>query len=225
MNELIKIRCNNEIQTTSARDLWEFLGRPYTEFPKWFNQFKDYGFSENQDYRELRIKIRTSHGAEHDAIDYEITIEMAKELAMLQKTEKGKQARQYFIEIEKAWNSPEIVMSRALKLADKKIAMLEEERQKLIPKAEAFDAFISGENYQDMNTVAKAIGWGRNRLFAELRNRRVLMRSNRPYQEYIDRGYFVVKEKPIQMGGQIINKVQTYVTAKGVEWLRRQLAA
>ena len=110
--------------------------------------------------------------------------------------------------------------AEALRLA----ADLEEERQKLLPKADQFDKFISGENYQDMNTAAKALGWGRNKLFAELRNRKILMSGNRPYQSYIDRGYFVVKEKPIQMGDQVINKVQTYVTAKGLSWLERVLS-
>ncbi|UZQ86007.1 phage antirepressor KilAC domain-containing protein [Thermoclostridium stercorarium] len=104
---------------------------------------------------------------------------------------------------------------------------LKEERQKrleLEPKAEQFDKFISGENYQDMNTTAKVLGWGRNKLFAELRQRKILMSDNRPYQRYIDAGYFVVKEKPIQMGGQVFNKPQTYVTAKGVSWLEKLLS-
>jgi prophage antirepressor-like protein len=110
--------------------------------------------------------------------------------------------------------------AEALRLA----ADLEEERQKLLPKADQFDKFISGTNYQDMNTAAKALGWGRNKLFAELRRRGILMSGNRPYQRYIDTGYFVVKEKPIQMGDQVINKVQTYVTAKGLSWLERVLS-
>lgn len=109
--------------------------------------------------------------------------------------------------------------AEALRLA----ADLEEERQKLLPKADQFDKFISGENYQDMNTAAKALSWGRNKLFAELRRRGILMSGNRPYQSYIDRGYFVVKEKPIDMGGTVFNKPQTYVTAKGLSWLEKVL--
>jgi anti-repressor protein len=91
------------------------------------------------------------------------------------------------------------------------------------PKAEQYDKFISGDNYQAMNIVAKALGIGRNKLFRLLRDRRILMNNNTPYQQYIDAGYFVVKEKPIQMGGDVINKPQTYVTAKGVDWLSRLL--
>lgn len=118
--------------------------------------------------------------------------------------------------IEKVLLNPDTIIQLA--------TALKEERQRrlaLEPKAEQFDKFISGENYQDMNTVAKAIGWGRNKLFAELRERKILMRDNKPYQEYIDRGYFVVKEKPIDMGGFTFNKPQTYVTPKGVDFIDR----
>jgi len=121
--------------------------------------------------------------------------------------------------IEKVLSDPDTIIQLA--------TALKEERQRrlvLEPKAEQFDKFISGENYQDMNTVAKAIGWGRNKLFAELRRRKILMSNNRPYQRFIDAGYFVVKEKPIQMGGQVFNKPQTYVTAKGVSWLEKLLS-
>jgi Rha family phage regulatory protein len=109
--------------------------------------------------------------------------------------------------------------AEALRLA----ADLEEQKQKLLPKAESFDKFISGENYQDMTTVAKVLNWGRNKLFLTLRDKEIFRYNNTPYQSYIDRGYFVVKEKPIEMNGQIINKPQTYCTSKGVEYLHRIL--
>lgn len=107
------------------------------------------------------------------------------------------------------------------------IAQSLEEKEKQIlllsPKAESFDCFISGENLQDMTTTAKVLKWGRNTLFSELRKRKVLRGNNTPYQEYIDRGYFEVKEKPIEMSGQIINKPQTYCTPKGIDWLHKFL--
>lgn len=118
MNELIKV--NFEKQTTSGRRLWEFLDKPYSHFTDWFNQYKGYGFVENIDFRSLSDNSEKPKGG-RPAQDYEITIDMAKELCMLQKTEKGKMARQYFIDLEKAWNSPEAVMARALKMADIKI--------------------------------------------------------------------------------------------------------
>lgn len=126
-----------------------------------------------------------------------------------------------FREMEVKIKQPKIpqTFAEALRLA----ADLEEEKQKLLPKAETYDRFISGDNVQKMNDVAKVLGWGRNKLFAELRERKILMSNNTPYQEFIDRGYFVVKEKPVFMGEKGINLPQTYATPKGVEWLSKQL--
>lgn len=128
-----------------------------------------------------------------------------------------------FEEMERQLKQPQFKIPQTYPEALRLAADLAEQNQKLLPKAEQYDRFISGENYQDMNTVAKALGTGRNRLFRFLRERKILMQNNTPYQEYINFGYFVVKEKPIQMGDQVINKTQTFVTAKGVDWLSRLL--
>lgn len=109
--------------------------------------------------------------------------------------------------------------AEALRLA----ADLQEENERNKPKVEAHDKFINGENYQKVGQVAKVLGIGRNKLFAFLRDNNIFMTDNTPYQQYIDRGYFVVKEKPIEMGSQIINKPQTYVTAKGVSYISKLL--
>lgn len=109
--------------------------------------------------------------------------------------------------------------SEALRLA----ADLQEEIEKAKPKIESFDRFISGKNYQKMGDVAKILGYGRNNFFKLLREMKILMRDNTPYQEFINRGYFVVKEKPIQMGSHVINKPQTYVTAKGIHYIDKLL--
>jgi len=100
MNELIKINYEKGKPTASARELWEFLGSPYGKFTDWFNQYKEYGFTENEDYigfSEISDKPQGGRPTQ----DYEITVDMAKELAMLQKSEKGSQARKYFIDVEK----------------------------------------------------------------------------------------------------------------------------
>lgn len=89
MSELIKVNYNNERVTTSARTLWEGLEKPYDKFTKWFDKYKDYGFVEEEDYRGVCIKFHTAQGNEVEATDYEITLDMAKQLAMLQKSEKG----------------------------------------------------------------------------------------------------------------------------------------
>lgn len=220
-SNLITIQTNDNMeQVVSARELHEKLDIEKHFSQWWTYQVKRLGLVEGKDF--LTTLLESQGG--RPGTDYLIPIDIAKHLCMISGGEKAHMIRQYFIEVEKAWNSPEMVMSRALKLAERKIMSLEEERQKLIPKAEQFDKFISGENYQNMNTVAKALGWGRNKLFAELRYRKILMSDNKPYQRYIERGYFVVKEKLIQMGGQVINKPQTYVTPKGVAWIEKTIS-
>ena len=120
--------------------------------------------------------------------------------------------------IEKVLLNPDTIIQLA--------TALKEERQRrlaLEPKAEAYDAFMDGSNLQTMNDVAKCLGIGRNKLFKFLRERKIMRANNTPYQEYIDRGYFEVKEKPIQMGDSVINYAQTFVAAKGVDYIRKLL--
>lgn len=109
--------------------------------------------------------------------------------------------------------------SEALRLA----ADLQEKIERDKPKVESYNRFISGENYQKVGEVAKILGYGRNSFFKLLRDRKLLMRDNTPYQQFIDRGYFVVKEKPIQMGNEVMNKPQTYITAKGIDFISKLL--
>jgi prophage antirepressor-like protein len=92
---------------------------------------------------------------------------------------------------------------------------------KLAPKGDMFDLFLTGENAQDMNSVAKSLGIGRNKLFAFLREKRILDAQNRPYQQFLEADYFVVREVPLTHLS--VNKTQTLVTAKGVEFIARKL--
>lgn len=120
--------------------------------------------------------------------------------------------------IEKVLLNPDTIIQLA--------TALKEERQRrlaLEPKAEAYDTFMDGSNLQTMNDVAKCLGIGRNKLFKFLREHKIMRANNTPYQEYIDRGYFEVKEKPIKMGGTTINYVQSFVTPKGVDYIRKLL--
>lgn len=111
-------------------------------------------------------------------------------------------------------------------------ALVESEREKqrmsdrvqaLTPKAEAYDVLLSGNNAQTMAQVAKSFGTGRNRLFALLRRNRVLMMNNLPYQEYLERGYFKVREVPTTQGNHVVNVTQTLVTSKGLDYIRQLL--
>jgi len=145
-NDLIKINYDSDRMTTSARSLWEFLGKPHSEFMKWFSRYSEYGFNENEDYRAYRQISRHANGRDYEQTDYEITIDMAKELAMLQKTEKGKMARRYFIELEKKWNTPEAIMARAIKMADNKIVKLEKQIEEDKPKVLFAEAVQDSED-------------------------------------------------------------------------------
>ena len=120
MDELIKIAYNNDNITVSARELHEFL-RVNSHFKDWFPRMCEYGFSENTDYTLLIFEHPQNH---QPTRDYALTIDMAKELCMIQRNERGKQARQYFIQLEKDWNSPEKVMARALRIAEGKMDSL-----------------------------------------------------------------------------------------------------
>ena len=100
MTNLIKVTYENERPTVMGRELHEFL-ESNTQYTKWFDRIKEYGFYENVDYLAIRQKRRTAQGNETTYTDHQLTIEMAKEISMLQRNEKGKQARQYFIQLKK----------------------------------------------------------------------------------------------------------------------------
>lgn len=121
MNELIKVTYDNDRPAVSARELHEFL-EVGTRFNDWFPRMCEYGFSEGQDFYSI---LSESTGG-RPAQDAALSIDMAKEICMLQRNEKGKIARQYFLQLEKDWNSPEKVMASALRIADKRLKMLEE---------------------------------------------------------------------------------------------------
>lgn len=113
MNELIQIKVNkNNEQVVSGRDLHEFL-EINTPYVKWFNRMLEYGFEENIDYLVTDIFVHNSKGGRQTQIDHILKMDMAKEICMIQRTEKGRKARRYFIEIEKAWNDPQKVLERA----------------------------------------------------------------------------------------------------------------
>lgn len=210
MNELIKVDFDKRM--ISARELWEALDRPWEQFNKWFNKYKEYGFIENQDYKALSIKILTAQGNAVDATDYEITIDMAKELAMLQKSEKGKQIRQYLIELEKAWNNPEAIMARALKIANQTIEMLK-------PKAEYFDALVERNLLTNFRDTAKELGIKERQFIQWLLDNKYIFRDKKgklkPYAQYTND---LFEEK--DWANDKTAGVQTLITPKGKETFR-----
>lgn len=223
MNELLKVNYGNDRITLSARELHEFLGIG-TEFAKWMQRMCEYGFSENQDYRVFVKNDDNSKGG-RPSTDYEITLDMAKEIAMIQRSDKGKEVRQYFLELERIWNSPEAVMNRALEYSRKQVKALMEENKELKPKALFADAVSASDESILIGQLAKLIrqnGYeiGQNRLFEWMRENGYLIKSgsrrNQPTQRAMDMGLFEVKERTISNpDGSTRITLTTKVTGKG----------
>lgn len=205
MNELFNVTTNGDKLTLSARELHKELniaGR----FSRWFEQMSEYGFEENVDFTSVRNCTVVNNGAMRELQDYQITLDMAKEIAMLQRNEKGKQIRKKLIELEKAWNSPEKVMARALDIAHKTIANLQIENEEMKPKAFFADAVKASDSSILIGDLAKLIKQngtdiGQKRLFERMRNDGFLMKKgaskNMPTQKAMEKGLFEVKERVV----------------------------
>ena len=124
--EIIKVNYDSERPTVLGRELHAAL-QISTPYHKWFPRMCEYGFVEDTDFwTNLSESTGGRPGAEHL-----LSIDMAKEVCMIQRTDIGKQCRQYFLELEKAWNSPETVMARALQVANRQLINLRDYNQKL----------------------------------------------------------------------------------------------
>ncbi|MDR2005911.1 MAG: antA/AntB antirepressor family protein [Acidaminococcales bacterium] len=127
MQELIEVKINEKYeQIVSARALHKFL-ESGERFSKWFARMVGYGFKEDADFTGVLFGTAVGNGAHQEFQDYALKIDMAKQLCMLARSDKGKQARQYFLQVEKDWNSPEKVMARALFIAGGQIEKLKKE--------------------------------------------------------------------------------------------------
>ena len=225
MNELIKIETNeNGEPRISGRELHAFL-EVKTAYKDWFPRMAEYGFTEGVDFRS---NLSESTGG-RPAIDHSMTIDMAKELCMIQRNERGKQARQYFLAVEKAWNSPEKIMARALVYANKKIESLgttiqvqQQQIAELQPKATYYDLILQCKNAIPISTIAKDYGYSARKLNEMLNEYGVQFKQgkNSPwllYQKYADKGYTNTKTQnfPDAKHGGMIAQVHTYWTQKG----------
>ena len=223
MNELILV--NVDTQTVSARELYAEL-EVTDRFSRWFERMTAYGFTENEDFTSVKSSTVVNNGAERELQDYNLSVDMAKHICMVQRTDKAKEVRQYLIDLEKSWNSPEQVMARALKMADKTIEGLKSQLLEMKPKADFFDAVADSKTAISMNEVAKVLnikGYGRNNLFEFLRENKVLDRWNVPYQKYVDNGWFRVIEQHYQKNGEPIVTTKTLVYQKGVDGIRKMI--
>lgn len=229
--ELLRINYESEQPTVSARELHEGLGIG-TQYTKWFDRMCEYGFSENVDYRAISQKRLTAQGNETTYTEHQISIDMAKQICMIQRTDKGKQYRQYFIDLEKAWNTPEQVMARALKIANNEIDRLKADNKVLIadtermkPKEIFADAVESSRTSILIGDMAKLICQngheiGQNRLFEWMRQNDYLIKcggsKNMPTQKAMEQKLFEVKERTVvNPDGSVRITRTTLVTGKG----------
>ena len=228
MKELIKVSVNeNDEQLVSGRELHEFLlvGTPYK---RWFERITEYGFAENVDFTVIAKNVHdeTAFGGVRTVTDHAMTLDMAKEISMIQRTDKGKQARQYFIQLEKAWNNPEMVVQRALQIQTKKVEALQLENEQLRPKALFADAVSVSHTSILIGELAKLIKQngvdvGAKRLFSWLREKGYLIKRNgtdwnMPTQKSMDLELFEVKETTIaRSDGSVSISKTPKVTGKG----------
>ena len=222
MNELITITTNEVGEpTVLGRELHDFL-KVATPYDKWFPRMAEYGFSEGKDFSTF---LSESTGG-RPSTDHLLTIDMAKELAMIQRTERGKQARQYFIQVEKDYNSPEKIMARALRIAEKELSTLKLDVERMKPK-EIFADSVAGSKHSiligELAKILTSNGFktGQNRLFVILRDDGFLIKRkgsdfNMPSQKSMELGLMEIKETAINNpDGSIRVSKTTKVTGKG----------
>ena len=229
MNELINVTLNdNHEPVVSGRQLHETLGVK-TRYNDWFNRMIEFGFTENEDYLAITQKRVTAQGNATHQTDHIIKLDMAKEIAMIQRTDKGKEVRQYFIQIEKDYNSPEKIMARALLMADKKVHKLEAQIEADKPKVLFADAVSASHTSILVCELAKLISQngykiGANRLFAWMRENGYLIKRkgsdwNMPTQRSMDLKLFEIKETNVQHAdGHISVNKTPKVTGKGQQY-------
>ena len=224
MNKLINVQMNeNQEPIVSGRELHEFLGVK-TAYKDWFPRMCEYGFNEGTDFCSF---LSESTGG-RPAQDHHLKIDMAKEISMIQRTDRGKQARQYFIAVEKAWNTPEMIMGRALKMADQQmkqlkieVSNLKVETEILRPKAEYFDELVDRNLLTGIRETAKQLNVKQKDFVNFLLDKKYLYRDKKgklmPYANK-NNGLFELKEgfndKTAWSG------TQTLVTPKGRETFR-----
>lgn len=206
MNEIIKIIIDEESkeQLVNARDLHHGLELK-TRFSLWIDQYikKDnkYGFEENKDFCYV---VTTTHqnqyGGEKEVDDYILNIDMAKEIAMLTFTEKGKEIRRYFIKCEKE---------------------LKEMHFKAI---EIFNRKHNLYSVTDFTNLVNVEKLGRVNMFKWLEKEDIIYKKFgewTPYREYIERGYIEIIETYNSKIRKYIKTIK--ITPKGAIWLHRKL--
>lgn len=234
MNQLITIELKDDNAVVSARQLHKTL-EVKTRFSQWVEQnFKM--FQEGEDFTSVVGTTVVNNGAVREIQDYAVTLRMAEHLAMMSKTPKGYEVREYFIQVEKDFNSPEKIMARALRIADNKIHKLEAQVEADKPKVLFANAVSASQTSILIGDFAKLLRQngleiGQNRLFIWLRENGFLINRkgdswNMPTQRSMDRGLFEIKERTHhEPNGTIRISKTTKITGKGQVYFMEKLLA
>lgn len=234
MDELIKIYPYRDDRIVNARDLHTFL-ESKRRFGNWItDRITKYGFIEGQDFVfNNKIVINSERGRpEHK---YGLYLDMAKEIAMVEGNHKGKMARQYFIECEKRYreqiqtkidlSDPNHVLRITQEWANEHNLRIAAEKkiEVMQPKADLMDKVMDMDDMVDVGQAAKLLKlpFGRNTLYEKLRDKGIFFKNrNEPMQEYVDRGYFDLRQKLIKKGDNseiLVTKV--LVNQKGLDFI------
>ncbi|MBR1528628.1 MAG: phage antirepressor KilAC domain-containing protein [Oscillospiraceae bacterium] len=235
MNALIKVKfdeTSDTMPTISGRELHKAL-EVKTRYDIWFSRVCEYGFAENTDFLAIVQKRTTAQGNETAFTDHQLSIDMAKEICMFQRSEIGKKCREYFLELERRWNSPEAVMARALKMADvklleatQKIQVLEttvniqkQQIAELQPKASYYDLVLNCPDLLSTTEIAKDYGKSAVWLNNYLHSKGIQFKQSGIwilYQKYAEQGYTSTKTHNYNgKDGYQHCKPHTYWTQKG----------
>lgn len=223
-NQLMNVTIKNNQQLVSARDLHKGLGLT-GRFSRWFKTNSEF-FEENTDFYKCTSSTVVNNGAVRILDDYLLTISMAKQLAMMARTERSKLYREYFLDLERKWNSPEEVVKRGYAILQDENTQLRIENKAMKPKALFADAVSVSKKTILIGDLAKilkqnGVNIGSIRLFRWLRKHGYLIKwdasdYNMPTQKSMERGLFEIKETviPHRDGHTTISKTPK-VTGKG----------
>ncbi|MDR2024281.1 MAG: phage antirepressor KilAC domain-containing protein [Hungatella sp.] len=231
MDELIRINFDSDFPTVSGRELHNVL-EINTKYVDWFSRMCEYGFVETQDYFPI-LRNRSDGLPGKPMTDHQLTIDMAKQLCMIQRTDIGRQFRQYFIKVEESWNSPEAVMARALQFANQQLELVKHKNMELTctiavqnqqitemkPKASYYDVVLNCKDLVAISVIAKDYGWSANRMNRYLSENGVQYKQGKIwllYQKYAEKGYTSTKTFSTPgSDGDLHNHVHTYWTQAG----------
>lgn len=227
MDELIKVEVKADTQVVSARELHKGL-KIKTRFNEWVSQnFKE--FEGEQDYMSAVATADMPNGGVKHINDYILTIDMAKQLCLMSRTELGKKYRKYFLELERKWNDPQEVVKRGYAILQNENARLKIENQAMKPKALFADSVAASHTTILIGELAKilrgnGINIGANRLFQWMRDQGYLISRkgtdyNMPTQRSMNLGLFKIKESTItHSNGSVSISKTTKVTGKGQQY-------